>query len=81
MRTQTQDKILIQRLAKALENATRYIEVNNAYQGKSLTPSQVEEAVLKNRNVAVVQIAANSVCTLATFNIHAAKALIEEAKR
>jgi hypothetical protein len=78
--TMVQNEDLIRRLAKSLEDATRYIEVQQAYRG-CMTPAQVEEAVAKNRSVSRVEIGANSVCTLASFDIHRSRALIEEARR
>lgn len=60
-----------------LKQALRYIEVQMAYTG-SMTAAQVEDAIRMNRNIARTEIAANSVTTLASFNIGRARKVIAE---
>ncbi|MCA6108138.1 hypothetical protein [Bradyrhizobium cenepequi] len=70
---------LTQELAASLARALRYIEVSQAYRG-AMTPAEVEAAIIQNRDVATAQIAANSVTTLASFNLHKARELIAKAE-
>jgi hypothetical protein len=71
---------LTQQLAKELANALRFIEVQQAYRG-CMTPAEVEAAIVSQRNVSRVEIAANSVTTLAVFNIDWARQLIAAAEK
>lgn len=66
----------LQRDALALlKDALRYVEVKTAYVG-AMTPAQVETEILNNRHISEVAIGANSVTTLARFNIAKAREVI-----
>lgn len=66
-------------LLASLKQALRYIEVNVAYRG-AMTAAEVEAAILLNSSMSRVEIAANSVSTLAIFNFEKARAAIAKAE-
>lgn len=64
-------------LRAMLEQAVRYIEVSVAYQG-AMTAKDVEAEIIRQRaTLGVVQIAANSVHTLASFDLGKARELLQ----
>jgi hypothetical protein len=77
-RTDAQD-IASRDMLTALKQALRFIEVKAAYVG-AMTAAQVEEQILENANVSRVEILANSVTSLARFDIKKARAAIAQAE-
>ena len=67
-------------LVEALASAIRYVEVQVAYRG-SMTAKEIEAAILRNVNYSAVEIACNSVTTLASYDIAQAKVALAKARR
>jgi len=65
------------KLVSSLRAAIRFIEVQHAYRG-AMTAAEVEAAI-KERTPNVVEIGANSVTTLASFDFDQARAALAEA--
>ena len=69
---------IVSELTASLEAALRYIEVVYAYKG-AMTAAEVEQAI-KDRRATVIEICANSVHTLASFDFEATQEVIAKAK-
>lgn len=66
-------------LLAGLKQALRYIEVLTAYQG-AITPPEVETTIKAQTFPAVIEISANSVTPLATFDFNQIRAAIARAE-